>query len=133
MNTNVQKIYGAVIAICLGLAMAACNTTKATVDSIAKFTSSTSPDSMFNRDGIVEEHHKLNLYTAVVYDNLQQDIAKGDGEYLASLGVLLDIPQDRREEWKQQAQSRFTSLFPDTAQPNEEAVTRLSRELVVEK
>ena len=133
MNANVQKVHATVIAICLGLAMTACNTTKATVDSIAKFTSSTSPDSMFNQDGIVEERHKLNLYTTVVYDNLQQDIAKGNGEYLASLGVLLDVPQDRREEWKQHAQSRFTTLFHDMERPSEEIVTRLSRELVVEK
>lgn len=114
---------------CLGLGLSACNTTKATVDTTMKFFSSTSPDSMFSKDGIVEEQHKLNLYTAVVYDNLQQDIARGQGEYLNSLGVLLEVPQDRRGEWNEFAQARYSALFPENVQPSEEAVSRLRREL----
>lgn len=127
--SRIHTLEGAVIAVCLGLAMAACNTTKATVDSIAKFTSSTSPDSMFSQDGIVQEHQKLHLYTAIVSEQLRQDIAKGSGEYLASLAVLLDVPQDRREEWQRLAQSRYSALFPDTVPPGEGTVTRLNREL----
>ena len=84
---------------------------------------------MFSKDGIVEEQHKLNLYTAVVYDNLQQDIARGQGEYLNSLGVLLEVPQDRRGEWNEFAQARYSALFPENVQPSEEAVSRLRREL----
>ena len=116
---------------CLGSGLTACNTTKATVDTTVKFFSSTSPDSMFNQDGIVEEQHKLNLYTAVVHDNLQQDIARGQGEYLTSLGVLLEVPQERRAEWDQFAQARYTALFPENVQPSEEAVARLRKELTV--
>ena len=116
---------------CLGSGLSACNTTKATVDTTVKFFSSTSPDSMFNKDGIVEDQHKLTLYTAVVYDNLQQDIARGQGEYLSSLGVLLEVPQDRRGEWNQFAQTRYTALFPENIQPSEEAVSRLRRELAL--
>ena len=114
----------------VGLGLVACNTTKATVDTTVKFFSSTSPDSMFNRDGIVEDAHKLDLYTAVVYDNLQQDIARGNGEYLTSLGVLLEVPQDRQAEWKRHAQTRYSEVFPDGAPPSAEVVTRLNRELV---
>jgi len=125
----VHSACSAVIIGCLGLGLVACNTTKATVDTFAKFTSSTSPDSIFNQDGIVEQHQTLNLYAAVAYDNLQQDIARGYGEYLTSLGVLLKVPQDRGVEWNRFAQTRYSSLFPADAPRSEEAGTRLSREL----
>jgi len=127
---RLHSVCFAVIVGCLGWGLVACNTTKATVDTVVKFTSSTSPDSMFNRDGIVEENQRLNLYTAVVYDNLQQDIARGHGEYLTSLGVLLHVPQDR-DEWTQFAQARYSVLFQDNTQPSEEVVTRLRRELAL--
>jgi len=84
---------------------------------------------MFTQDGLVEENYKVNLYTGVVVDNVQQDIARGNGEYLASLGVLMDVPQDRRDEWKRDAQNRYSTFFPDTSQPSEEMLIRLNRDL----
>jgi hypothetical protein len=123
-NLGIASVMG-----CVGImSLTACNTTKATVDTVVKFTSSTSPDSMFNQDGIVADNRKVDLYAAVVYDNLQQDIAKGHGEYLASLGVLLDVPQDRQADWNQFAQSKYANLFADQAMPNEGIVGKL-REL----
>src|SRR6185295_2822280 len=131
MNTvRIESMYRLVMIGVVAFGLVACNTTKATFDTTAKFFSSTSPDSMFNQDGLVEENHKLTLYTSIVYDNLQQDIARGTGEYLSSLGVLLDVPEGRRDEWRQLAQTRYSALFPDGAQPSEEVVGRLSRELV---
>jgi hypothetical protein len=117
------------VTVVLGLGMAACNTTKATVDTLVKFTSSTSPDSLFNQDGIVDDRHKVSLYTAVVFDNLQQDIARGHGEYLTSFAVLLNIEGRRHPEWEEYAQSRYAALFADVSPPGEAARTRLQREL----
>jgi Protein of unknown function (DUF3015) len=105
--------YGLVVAY-LVFAVSACNTTKATLDTFAKFTSSTSPESFFNADGLVQDSQKANLFTAVVYENLQQDIARGNGEYLTSLGILLNIPADRQDEFRTLSQSRYTVLFDST-------------------
>ena len=90
----------------VGLAVSACNTTKATSDTIVKFSSTTSPGGLFTSDGLVARDQKVSFYTAVVFEDLQQDLARGDGQYLTSLGVLLEVPLDRRHEWGLFTQSR---------------------------
>jgi len=121
-------VYGSVL-VGLALMGSACNTTKATLDTFANFTSSTSPESFFNADGLVEDSQKANLFTAVVYENLQQDIARGKGEYLTSLGILLNVPADRQDEFRTLSQSRYSVLF-DSARPalNTTLLATLTRE-----
>lgn len=130
MNTSLFKSLGFGLAVgCLALAASACNTTKATYDTILNFTSSTSPEEMFTGDGLVSRHQQVKLYTAVVFENLQQDMARGDGEYLVSLGVLLDIPPDRQHEWGLFTQSQYSFLFPSERTTSSEMLARLGREL----
>jgi len=74
------------------LVVSACNTTKAMVDTFAKFTSSTSPGEWIDADGVITDSQKARLFTAIAYENLEQDIARGNGEYLTSLAVLMKIP-----------------------------------------
>ena len=52
-----------------GLFLSACNTTKATVDTFAKFTSSTSPGDWINADGVIQNHQKARLFAAVAFEN----------------------------------------------------------------
>jgi len=59
----------------VGIATAACNTSKATIDTTVKFFSSTSPGSMFTADGMVEQKQKVNLFAGVAFENLRQDVA----------------------------------------------------------
>lgn len=114
METSWIKTVGVGLAIgCLAVNLAACNTTKATLDTSVKFTSSTSPDDgVLTEDGLIKAQYKVDVYTAVAFDNLEQDIARGQGEYVASLGSLLQVPSDRHPEWTAAAQTRFASLFP---------------------
>lgn len=95
----------------LSLTVFACNTTKATIDSMVKFTLSTSPDSIFNADGLIREEYKVPLYTAVVYDNLEQDAARGGGEYVTSLGTLVGVPETRQLDFAERAQQNYGVLF----------------------
>jgi hypothetical protein len=88
----------ALATVCLGIS--ACNTSKATFDTFAKFTSSTSPGEWINADGLVEKSQKARLFTAVAYENIEQDIARGQGEYLTSLSVLLNVPAGEQESFK---------------------------------
>jgi DUF3015 family protein len=107
-------LLGAVVLASTGLVISACNTTKATLDTFAKFTSSTSPEQWINGDGVVEEHHKARLFTAVVFENLEQDIARGNGEYLTSLAALLKVPSGEQEEFRTNSQRNYPHLFaPD--------------------
>lgn len=109
----------------------ACNTTKATADSIVKFSSSTSPDSMFTGDGVVVKDQRVKLYTAVVADDLQEDIARGEGEYLSSLGVLLDIPAERQARFSSLSQEHYTSMFPAEMNGSHDALTVLRQQIAV--
>jgi hypothetical protein len=98
-----------IVGSCLGLS--ACNTTKATIDSTVKFFSSTSPNSLFTADGMVEQKQKINLFAGVAYENLRQEAAAGSGEYVTALSVLYGVPVAQRKDFVQVLQQRHTELF----------------------
>ncbi len=106
-----KGLMGALVLASVGLGSSACNTSKATIDTFAKFTSSTSPGEMFDADGYVKQSQKARLFTAVAFENLEQDIARGNGEYLASLAVLLNIPAGQLAEFRTRAQGIYPRLF----------------------
>lgn len=93
------------------IATTACNTSKATMDTTVKFFSSTSPDSMFTADGMVERRQKVNLFAGVAFENLRQDAAQGSGQYLTSLAVLLNVPSHRQGHFGRFVQDRYPVLF----------------------
>ena len=115
MFRRVIVVLGIVV---IGLSLAACNTTKATIDTTVKFFSSTSPDSMFTADGMVEEKQKINLFAGVAYENLRQEAAAGSGQYVTSLAVLYGVPAAKREDFGRVLQQRHAELF--TAGLNED-------------
>jgi hypothetical protein len=97
-----------------GLVLSACNTTKATVDTFAKFTSSTSPEEWIDSDGVIQESQKARLFAAVAFENLEQDIARGNGEYLTSLAALMKVPPREQDKFMAQSQRNYSLLFaPD--------------------
>jgi Protein of unknown function (DUF3015) len=111
---TLKGLVGALVLASVGLVISACNTSKATLDTFAKFTSSTSPGEWVNADGVIQESQKARLFTAVVFENLEQDIARGNGEYLTSLGVLLKVPAGKQDEFRMHSQSNYSLLFaPD--------------------
>jgi hypothetical protein len=112
LNFKTAKGFvGACVLVSAGLIVSGCNTTKATFDTFGKFTSSTSPGEWIDADGVIQESQKARLFTAVVFENLEQDIARGNGEYLTSLGVLLKIPAHEQERFKIRSQSSYPLLF----------------------
>ncbi len=127
MSIMTLKVFvGALVLASVGLVASGCNTTKATVDTFAKFTSSTSPEEFFNADGVVQESQKARLFTAVVFENLEQDIARGNGEYLTSLGVLLKIPEGEQDEFRARAQSVYPLLFASDRRTAESMLATLT-------
>jgi Protein of unknown function (DUF3015) len=111
MHSTGVKGFIAMVLASIGLMISGCNTSKATLDTFAKFTSSTSPGDWINADGVIKEHQKARLFTAVVFENLEQDIARGDGEYLTSLAVLLKVPSGEQEEFRTHSQRNYVRLF----------------------
>ena len=108
---TLKGLMGVLVLASIGFVVSACNTSKATVDTFAKFTSSTSPGAMFDADGYIKQSQKARLFAAVAFENLEQDIARGNGEYLTSLAVLLNIPAGQQAEFRTRAQSTYPLLF----------------------
>lgn len=108
---TLKGLMGALVLASVGLVVSACNTSKATVDTFAKFTSSTSPGSWIDADGVIQESQKARLFAAVAFENLEQDIARGNGEYVRSLAVLMKIPAGEQDEFRSLAQGQYSRLF----------------------
>ena len=108
---TVKGLVGAMVLASVGLVMSACNTSKATLDTFAKFTSSTSPGDWVDVDGVIQESQKARLFAAVAFENLEQDIARGNGEYLRSLAVLMKIPPGEQDEFRTLSQRQYSRLF----------------------
>jgi hypothetical protein len=108
---TVKGLIGALVLASVGFAVSACNTSKATVDTFAKFTSSTSPGDWINADGVIQESQKARLFAAVTFENLEQDIARGNGEYVRSLAVLMKIPAGEQDEFRSLSQRQYSRLF----------------------
>jgi len=124
-----KGLVGALVLAGVGLVTTACNTSKATVDTFAKFTSSTSPGEMFDADGYVKQSQKARLFTAVAFENIEQDIARGNGEYLTSLGLLLNISAaEQEEEFRSRAQSAYPLLFASDRRTAESLLAMLTRQ-----
>jgi hypothetical protein len=108
---TLKGLMGALVLASVGLVVSACNTSKATVDTFAKFTSSTSPGSWIDADGVIQESQKARLFAAVAFENLEQDIARGNGEYVRSLAVLMNIPAGEQDEFRSLSQRQYSRLF----------------------
>jgi hypothetical protein len=102
-------IAGAVIV--MGLNLAGCNTTKATIDTTVNFFSSTTPNDLFTQDGLVRQEEKINLFAGVAYENLRQEAAAGSGQYVTSLASLYGVPAAKHADFGRVLQQRHGELF----------------------
>jgi len=57
-------------------------------------------------------NERLNTYVADNMDNLANDIAKGQGEYLNTLAVLMEVPEASRSGFYSKLQGNFTQIYP---------------------
>jgi hypothetical protein len=112
----------------VGLVVSACSTSKAIVDTFAKFTSSTSPGEVFDADGHVKQSQKARLFTAVAFENLEQDIARGNGEYLTS-DVLLNVSAETQGAFRARAQSNYPVLFASDRRTAEDLLTMMPEKM----
>jgi hypothetical protein len=92
------------------------------------FTSSTSPKSWFTGDGLLKAEHKVMAFTVLNYDNLKENIARGQGEYLASLASLVNVPQEGQAEFFVFAQGLYPTVYGEGIPPVD-SVNRLIAEL----
>jgi hypothetical protein len=87
------------------------STIKQTTDTTSNVTGTTSGRAWFNEDGLLHPEHKLIAFTALNQTNIEQDLARGQGEYVTSLGTLLGLPDDRQAAFHTNAQGAFETLL----------------------
>jgi hypothetical protein len=62
-------------------------------------------------DGKFWTQEKVNVFAALNFDNLAQDMAQGQGEHLASLATLMGIPATQQPAFFAMTQEKYASLM----------------------
>ncbi len=61
-------------------------------------------------DGKIFASEKVNVFTALNFDNLSQEMAQGQGEHLTSLATLMVIPEEHHQDFFAMTQEKYTTL-----------------------
>ena len=85
-------------------------TVKETTDTTSNVTGTTSGRTWWNEDGLLHPEHKLTAFLALNQANVEQDLARGRGEYVTSLATLLEVPSDQQSAFHAKAQANFEVL-----------------------
>jgi class 3 adenylate cyclase len=96
-------------------------------DTTSNITGTTSGRTWWNEDGLLNPEHKAIAFATYNEANLEQDLARGQGEYLASLGSLLGVDQEAQPAFQAAAQDRFTRLRTADQQTRLEQLLGLAR------
>ncbi len=131
-NARFALLFSAFI---LMLTLPACTTKgliKATTDPTTDILSSTSGKAWFTEDGLVKDEFKVDAFTALNFENVKQDMAQGQGEYLTSLGSLLGVPEDRQATFFQLTREKYPQLVPTDKTTPAELVAALHSELAAD-
>ena len=102
-------------------------TIKETTDTTSNVTVTTSGRTWFTEDGLLHPEHKLTAFTALNQSNVEQDLARGQGEYLTSLGTLLGLSDDRQAAFHAKAQGAFETLMTSDHEARLQQLRMLAR------
>lgn len=72
----------------------------------------TSGTSKCERPKSYVDNENINKFVAENMDSLAKDIARGSGEHLYALSVLMDIPLSGKARWNAGLQKNFSRIYP---------------------
>jgi len=107
----------------LGLGAGACTVVTDPSSGSSATTGGSSSAAFMNRQQQTAEFAKVNL------EQLRNDMAAGQGEYLASLAALLEIEPSRQPAFFAFTQDKFAVLFPNDRTTAVEMLATLEREM----
>src|SRR5438128_2998840 len=58
-------------------------------------------------DGMIFAEQKVNVFAAVNFENLSQEMAQGRGEHLASLATLMGVPAEHQAAFFAMTQEKY--------------------------
>lgn len=90
--------------------------TKEFLDPTTEFTSSTTPGAL--ADGrLLRAKQKATVFAMHTHENLRADIARGQGEYLASLAALTGVSIDHWTDLQNSMRNSYPDLFNEQISP----------------
>jgi len=107
MNVRKLGLLHIIVMTLLMLPMVGCSTTETFNDIL----SSTTPSDWYTGDGLIKDEYKPHMFVALNFDNLQRDLAQGQGEYLKSMTELLNVPSQRQPEFFALLQRHYPELI----------------------
>jgi hypothetical protein len=114
MIGNFRQFQGFAVCLFLMLAISSGCTLKATLDTtsdgVTNFLSSTSGKSWWTENGLVENGEEARAFVAMNYDNLLQEMAQGQGEYLHAFGTILGVPSYQQVLFQRLIQTQYPRL-----------------------
>jgi hypothetical protein len=81
-------------------------------------------------DGTVMAEHKAEVFVASTFDSLSQDMARGQGEHLASLATMMGVPAEHHPAFFSLVQDRYRTLM-ERGENSPLAVIRAIQDTVV--
>lgn len=94
--------------------------TKEFLDPTTEFTSSTTPGAL-SEGNLIKAKRRATFFAMQSQDNLRTDIARGQGEYLASLASLTGVSADRWTELQTTLTQSYPVLFDQHLEPIQSA------------
>lgn len=81
-------------------------------------------------DGVFAgNQQKVNAFAEINLDHLRQEMAQGQGEYLASFASLIGVKADRRNDFYALTQESYSTLFTSEQTTAHEMLAALNQEL----
>ncbi|MEP6959986.1 MAG: DUF3015 family protein [Nitrospirota bacterium] len=102
-------------------------TTKEITDTTSNITGTTSGRTWFTEDGLLRPDHKLTAFLTLNQMNVEQDLARGQGEYATSLGTLLGLPNAQQAAFQAKAQGAFETLLTSDHEARLQQLRMLAR------
>jgi len=62
-------------------------------------------------NGTILSEYKATVFASANFDNLSQDMARGNGEHLTSFAELLNIPEKNRADFYTLAQTQYRGMI----------------------
>jgi hypothetical protein len=103
----VKAPFDATTAVSNGTTQASSEFTEPTKE----FTSSTTRGSQVGSDNLIRVKQRLHKFAVSNFDNLQQEIAVGHGEYLTSLATLARIPAGSHPILFSRLQEQYSTFY----------------------
>jgi hypothetical protein len=76
-------------------------------------------------DGTIFASEKVNVFAAVNFNNLAQEMAQGQGEHLTSLATLMGIPAEQHGVFFPMVQEKYTMLIQAGENPAQALIQAL--------